>query len=89
MKPTQHTSFQIDGVNYLLEGNTSQAIWPRLIDRVHKHLERIGKESASHMYGNTAVAKGYTKVAGVLTPFHLTINPKGLNIGIERPVSCS
>lgn len=82
----QHTNFQIDGTNYLLESNCHQHTWPRLIDKVHKYLERYGKHVRKH-YGSdlSATSKGKTTIGGVEVHFHVTINPKGLNSVIERP----
>ena len=83
--PMQHTNFQIDGVNYLLEASCRPQVWPRLIDRVHKNLERIGKKSAADMCGHTAKACCQTSLNKVLYTFYVTVNPKGLNLEITRP----
>lgn len=80
----QNTTFQVDGTTYLLEANCHQLIWPRVIDKVHKQIERIGKKSAADMFGHTASARCYTKINNVLVKFNLTINPKGLNIAPIR-----
>lgn len=75
----QHALFQIDNVEYLLESNCQQACWPRLKDKVIRHLERIGKHSAKDMFGHTAKAEGRTSLNNELVKFQLTINPKGLS----------
>lgn len=80
----QHTTFSIDGTTYLLQSKCSETFWPRLIDRVHKHLERIGKKSAEHMYGQQATTSGGTKLNNVTVFFDLTINPQGLNSATFR-----
>lgn len=74
----QHTNFQVDGTEYLLQANCNSVQWPRLIDKVHKHLERVGKKSAADMFGHTASARCYTKINNVLVKYSLTINPKGI-----------
>lgn len=83
----QHTLFQIDGTNYLLESSCQQHSWPRLIDKVHKYLERYGKDVRRHFGSDlSATNEGSSSINNVVCTFKLTINPKGLNIGIERPV---
>lgn len=79
----QHTSFQIDNVNYQLESRCHQALWPRLVDKVARHLERIGKTSAAEMYGHSATARGYTTINRQLIQYNLTVNPKGLQLAIK------
>lgn len=79
----QHTSFQIDNVNYLMESDCLQADWPRLVDKVQRQLERIGKKAAAQMYGSEAVARSYTKINHRLCKFNLTVNPKGLQLATK------
>ena len=69
--------FTIDGVNYLLASDCEKAIWPKLCDRVEKHIMLIGKESAKSMYGCKATTKGCTTMCNREVVFHLTINPEG------------
>lgn len=73
----QHTQFSIDGVNYQLASSCEVSIFPKLCDRVIRHLERIGKESAKNMYGE-ATCVGKTKMCNRLISFKLTINPQGI-----------
>ena len=73
----QHTQFNIDGVPYQLASNCEVVIFPKLCDRVIKHLERIGKEAAKGMYGE-ATCEGKTKMYGRIVSFKLTINPNGI-----------
>lgn len=73
----QHTQFTIDNVPYQLASDCERAIFPKLCDRVIKHLERVGKESAMHMYGQ-ATTTGKTKLCNRLVSFKLTINPQGI-----------
>ncbi len=73
-----HTQFKIDGTDYLIESECSQAVFPRLTDKVIRHLERIGKHAAAEMYGHEAVVSSYTKINNELVKFKLTVNPKGL-----------
>lgn len=81
MKSKQHTSFQIDGSNYLLESNCLLQVWPRLIDKVHKYLERYGKDVRRHFGSDlSAITEGTSSINGVLVHFQLTINPKGLKL---------
>lgn len=79
----QHTSFQIDNVNYQLSSDCIQALWPRLVDKVARHLERIGKFAAADMYGHSATARGYTTINKQLIKYDLTVNPKGLQIATK------
>lgn len=78
MQSGQHTQFQIDNVNYYVSSTCEQAIWPRLVDRVVRHIERVGKHAAKDMFGHTASAEGRTKINNNLVKFVVTINPKGL-----------
>ena len=73
----QHTQFSIDGVPYQLASNCEAAIFPKLCDRVIKHLERIGKEAAKDMYGESNCT-GKTKMCNRIVSFKLTINPNGI-----------
>lgn len=70
------TEFTIDGVPYLLESGCEQAIWPKLCDRVIKHLERIGKEAAANQFSEATVVS-VTKLCQRNVTFKLTINPQG------------
>lgn len=75
-----HQQFNIDGVDYLIESNCEKADWPRLVDKVIRHLERIGKYAAKDMCGHKATVRGYTRINNRLAKYYLTINPQGLNI---------
>lgn len=79
----QHVSFQIDNVNYHLESQCQQALWPRVVDKVCRQLERIGKKAAADMYGHSATARGYTTINKQLIKYDLTVNPKGLQLAIK------
>ena len=68
--------FAIDGVNYLLSSDCEKQIWPKLCDRVEKHLILIGSEAAKCIYGPASVT-GKTKMCNSLVSFQLTINPEG------------
>lgn len=77
----QHTNFQIDGTNYLLESNCNQHTWPRLIDKVHKYLERYGKHTRAYFGSDlSATTDGTSTINSVTVHFHLTMNPKGLRL---------
>ena len=73
----QHTQFSIDGVPYQLASNCEAVIFPKLCDRVIRHLERIRKEAAKGMYGE-ATCEGKTKMCNRIVSFKLTINPNGI-----------
>lgn len=80
-----HTNFQVDGVNYMLEANCPQAYWPRLIDKVHKFLEKSGKEVMTKLAScETASVRGRSAINKEFVYFTLTVNPKGLNVEIKR-----
>ncbi|WJN63853.1 hypothetical protein Erwinia_phage_Fougasse_00061 [Erwinia phage Fougasse] len=74
----QHSQFQVDGTQYLVESDCSNAAFPRLVDKVIRQLERIGKHAAAEMYGHEAVVCSYTKINHELVKCKLTVNPKGL-----------
>lgn len=77
---TSHTLFNIDGTNYLIESNCIQSLWPCLVDKTIRYLERVGKKAAAEMCGHKAKAKCYTRINKRLVGFYLTINPQGLEI---------
>ena len=79
----KHSHFNIDGTNYLIESNCNQSIWPRLVDKISRHLERAGKKAALEMKGRKAKVICYTRINKILVRFFLTINPEGLEIGIK------
>lgn len=68
--------FTIDNVRYLLASGCERAIWPKLCDRVIKHLERIGKDAAFSQFGEASCV-GTTKICNRIETFKLTINPQG------------
>lgn len=68
--------FTIDGVKYLLSSDCEKQIWPKLCDRVEKHLILIGSEAAKYICGPASIT-GKTKMCNSLVSFHLTINPEG------------
>lgn len=73
----QHTQFTLDGTEYQISSDCERVIFPKLCDRVVKHLERIGKETAKGMYGEATVS-GKTKLCERVVSFKLTINPQGI-----------
>lgn len=73
----QHSQFQIDGIDYQLSSDCPTEVFPKLCDRVQKHLIRHGAEAAKAMYGQ-ATATGKTKFGCGLLSFKLTIHPEGI-----------
>ena len=77
------TNFQIDGTNYLLEAKCSEAAWPRVIDKVHKFLERYGKYTREGFAGIEATTAGKAEINKETVKFQLTMNTKGLKIAVK------